>query len=136
MIPQCLQRLAGDVSMSAPAQKPHRWVWVLVGMTLSPSVACSRQPSVQPPSQVARLMTQLHDQDPAVRQAAAMALGQLGPTAKDAAIQLAKLLKDPVFEVRWAAREALGQLGPAAKDAAPELVKLLKDPDAGVRRDA
>ena len=65
-----------------------------------------------------------------------MALGRLGPAAKDAAPRLAQLLSDPERGVRRAASDALVSLGPAAKDAAPELAKLLEHPTAGVREAA
>ena len=119
--------------MAASAQKSRRWVWVIVGMTLGPSLTGSRLASAQVPSEVARLITQLRDESPTVRGAAAHALGGIGPAAKDAVPELAKLLKDPDADVRRAAAHALGGIGPAAKDAVPELAKLLKDPDAGVR---
>ena len=51
------------------------------------------------------------------RRHAAEALGGIGPAAKDAAPELAKLLKDPDAGVRGAAASALGGIGPAAKDA-------------------
>jgi hypothetical protein len=71
--------------MAIPTQATSRLViWVLVGMALAPSLACSRPAPVQPASTVAGLMTQLHDGDPAVRAAAASALGNHGAAAKDA----------------------------------------------------
>src|SRR4051794_23754237 len=102
-------------------------------MTLSLSLACSRPASAQAPSELAGLINQLRDESPAVRLAAAYALGQLGPAAKDAAFELAKLLRDPDAGVRRAAASTLCRAGPAAKDVVPELAKLLRDPDAGVR---
>jgi HEAT repeat protein len=118
-----------DVFMAA--QKSPLWVWVFVGMTLSPSFIGSRPASAQPSSEVARLITQLRDESPTVRRAAAYALGRIGPAAKDAAPGLAKLLTDPEADVQGAAASALVDIGAAA---VPELTKLLKDPEAGVRR--
>ena len=46
-----------------------------------------------------------------LRQTAAIALGRIGPGAKDAAPELLKLLKDPGEDVRRAAAEALGRIG-------------------------
>jgi HEAT repeat protein len=48
------------------------------------------------------------------------ALGGIGPAAKEAAPELARLLKDPIEGVRGAAATALSDLGPAAKDNVPE----------------
>ena len=60
-----------------------------------------------------------------VRQAAAKALGKIGPEAKTAIPALTELLKDK--EVRLDVAEALGKIGPEAKTAVPALTELLKD---------
>jgi HEAT repeat protein len=58
---------------------------------------------------------------------AAAALGRMGPTAKDAAPELGKLVKAPTNPfIRHQALVALGQIGPAAKDAAPEVLEVLQ----------
>ena len=93
--------------MAALAQKLRLVVWVLVGMTLSSSLTGSRLASAQAPSEVARLMTQLHDESPKVRWYAADALGVIGPAAKDAVPELARLLKDSDGNVRGSAAFAL-----------------------------
>jgi hypothetical protein len=108
--------LAGDVAMATPAQKPCLVVWVLVGMTLSPSLTGSRPASAQAPSELAGLISQLHDESPAVRRAAASALIHIGAEVKDVVPVLTKLLEDPDGGKRQAAASALREIG-AAKDA-------------------
>jgi HEAT repeat protein len=61
----------------------------------------------------------------------------MGPEAKEAVPELAKLLGDPPGKngpIRFHAATALGQIGPNAKEAVPELVKLLRDRKAGPAR--
>ncbi|MDB5305857.1 MAG: putative lyase [Gemmataceae bacterium] len=60
------------------------------------------------------------------KEAAATALGRIGPGAKDAVAQLAKLLNDRDGDVRIAAAEALGRIGPAAVPAAQKLKDAIK----------
>jgi HEAT repeat protein len=67
------------------------------------------------------------------QEAAADALGRMGPAAVPALIQA---LQNPDVSVRRKAVEVLGRVGPDAKDAVPELVKLLDDPDEDVRKSA
>jgi HEAT repeat protein len=71
----------------------------------------------------------LEDPEPAVRGAAAEALGHLG--AKEAVHDLLKLLRDVDASLRGAAARALGCLG--AEKYAPELRMLLTDQVASVR---
>jgi HEAT repeat protein len=75
----------------------------------------------------------LKDNAVAVRQAAAMALAELGDAAKDAVPGLAAALKDPDVTVRATAAGALAEIGPVAGDAIPALVAALKDSDIDVR---
>ena len=65
-----------------------------------------------------------------VRQAAADALGTIGPEAKTAISALAGLLKDTDWFVRLAAGRALGKIGPTAIHV---LTNSLKDEDIRVR---
>jgi HEAT repeat protein len=70
-----------------------------------------------------------------LREAVIIALGQIGPEAKDAAAAsiLAKELTNPDSNLRRSAIEALGAMGPAAKGVIRELLKeLLKDEDLEV----
>ena len=62
-----------------------------------------------------------------VRQAAAVALGGIGPEAKTAVPALTDLLNDKERAVRHAAASALGNVGPEAKTAIPALTELLKE---------
>ena len=72
------------------------------------------------------------------RAAAAVTLGQIGPSAAEAVPQLVRaLLKDRDSAVRRTAATALGQIGPVAAEVVPQLVQAsLKDRDSDVRRAA
>jgi HEAT repeat protein len=76
-----------------------------------------------------RLLPQLSDPQPEVREAAAEALGRTG--AFESVPALIALLNDSERRVRWAAAGALGQIGSA--DAVPALVQALEEKDAGLR---
>ncbi|MGG7379615.1 HEAT repeat domain-containing protein, partial [Escherichia coli] len=56
-----------------------------------------------------------------VRVSGAVAIGAIGPAAKDAVDALAKALKDKSKAVKEAALEALGDIGPDAKSALPAI---------------
>lgn len=71
----------------------------------------------------------LHDQDPAVRRAAAASLGQIGA---DSVAVLKPCLTDKDYEVRKNVASALGQIGPAAAVALPELRAACADQDEEV----
>jgi HEAT repeat protein len=64
---------------------------------------------------------------------ACLALGEIGPQAKDAVPNLIKVLGDDRPEERVQATVALAEIGPDAKPAAGELIKLLGDPFESVR---
>ena len=57
---------------------------------------------------IERLIKQLQDQDSQVRGSAAVALGDIGPEAKDAVPALIQALQNQHEEVRGNAAEALG----------------------------
>ena len=67
------------------------------------------------------------------QEAAADALGRIGPAAVPALLQA---LASPEKAMRLKATEVLGRMGPEAKDAVPDLVRLLEDPDLAVRKAA
>jgi len=67
------------------------------------------------------------------QEAAADALGRIGPPAIP---QLIDLLKSPEVEVRLIAAQVLARMGSDAKEAVPSLIPLLKDPDERVRKAA
>jgi predicted Ser/Thr protein kinase len=70
----------------------------------------------------------LRDRDKSVRWRAALALGEVGPEASEAAaLALIDALRDSDEGVRWAAAASLGRLGALAKDAVPALVGALGD---------
>ena len=61
---------------------------------------------------VVPLIETLHDPEWAVRRQAAMALGEIGPTAQPALRELEKLKHDPHRRVAEAAREAAKKISP------------------------
>jgi hypothetical protein len=67
------------------------------------------------------------------QEAAAEALGRIGPPAIP---QLIELLKSPNPDVRLIAAQVLARMGSDAKEAVPTLIPLLKDPDERVRKAA
>ena len=67
------------------------------------------------------------------QEAAADALGRIGPPAIP---QLIDLLKSPDADVRLIAAQVLARMGSDAKEAVPNLIPLLKDPDERVRKAA
>jgi hypothetical protein len=79
------------------------------------------------PSSVSILIKALVDRDRWVRISAAVALGQIGPEAKEAVPALIKALGDSDPGMRYRSAEALGQIGPEAKEAVPALLKALGD---------
>ena len=84
--------------------------------------------------EVPRVVALLGDYNPMIREAAAQALGRIGPVAqKDATPALLHAMHDPSGSVRSQAAWALGQLGPAAEAVAP-LIEALDDDDPEVRR--
>jgi HEAT repeat protein len=72
------------------------------------------------------LVAVLQDKDAGVREAAAQAVGQMGP---DALPHLVAMLRHEDKYVRRNAVWALGRIGPLAKAAVPDLTAALTDPD-------
>src|SRR5262249_12925686 len=70
------------------------------------------------------------DKEESVREAAALALGEMGPDARGAVGALAVALKDRQPGVVKAAAGALRRMGREAHDAQPELQRLLADKKA------
>lgn len=79
------------------------------------------------PSSVSILIKALGDSNRWVRISAAVALGQIGPEAKEAVPSLIKALGDSDPGMRYRAAEALGKIGSEAKEAIPALLKALGD---------
>lgn len=78
----------------------------------------------------------LKDEFPFVRINSALALSQIGPTARQAVPALMEAFKDPdnrvviagfFYSVRHASADALGNIGPDARDAIPMLIEALSD---------
>lgn len=83
----------------------------------------TRETADEPPSDIPALVNLL--KDPTKRSAAIIALGKLGPRAKDAVPALIALIPESKFGVLGAIAKALGEIGPDAKAAIPSLVPLL-----------
>jgi HEAT repeat protein len=79
-----------------------------------------------------------HDQDPAVRAAAAATLGELGTLSPGGAVSalVQSLEKDPDLAVKRTVAEALGKLGDRAAAAQPALTRSLQSADPGLRQNA
>jgi hypothetical protein len=88
------------------------------------------------PTAIRTLVSALNDSDPDVREGAAEALREIGPTATDAFPAVIASLRDTDASVRICSALALGCFGPRAKDAVPGLIVTLSDGDAGVRKSA
>jgi HEAT repeat protein len=79
----------------------------------------------------------LDDAEPAIREEAAIILGNMGPKAKDGVDELIDLLDDEHSSVRHAAVVALGKIGPDATQAKDALIERFKNDDnAMVSREA
>ena len=77
---------------------------------------------------IAGLIKQLNDSNPAVRRRAAMALGEIGPAARDAVEPLIRLFDD--LDTCRVASIAVGSIG---GEALPQLKIALSDPNRSVR---
>ena len=82
------------------------------------------------PEEVPALIKALGDENSYVRSAAAEALGKIGPEAVPALI---RALGDEDSSVRWRAAYTLGEIGPEAKEAVLALIRALGDEDSSVR---
>ncbi len=101
-----------------------------------PALAVKGKPPLQLPRteagrELGRLIRQLEDHDPVVREDAAWDLAHMGRKAAPALAALTKALADENGAVREWAAEALSQLGPAAAPAAPALGRLLGEKRPG-----
>jgi hypothetical protein len=76
------------------------------------------------PSAVPVLLELLQGPDAATRGDAALALGEIGPSARAAVPALIGLLKDERLFLRRNAARALGNMGPEAGEAVPSLVEV------------
>ncbi len=110
-----------------------RLIRVTAALAAAASLAYPSVVSAQSGSQagdVARLSESLKDADPQAREAAALALGRIGPAAEAAVGPLVAAFSDDDLYLRGAAAVALGQIGQAA---VPALIRALGDANAEVR---
>jgi len=117
-------------------KKLEKWV------NICTSPECTKEEKIQAIKEITKfkskavphLITSLTNKDNSghVRGAAAIALGEMGPTAASAVPSLVTLLndKDNSVHVRRAAAIALGEIGPTATTAVPSLVTLLNDSES------
>ena len=119
--------------------KPAGAALVAVGclvITLGVPARAARQAAGRVAGQAAdvpRLIATLKDTDSQAREAAAQALGRIGPAAEAAVEPLVAMFSDEDLYLRGAAAAALGRIGSAA---VPTLVRALEDPSAEIRRSA
>ena len=79
------------------------------------------------------LLEVLRRTDHPSRNAATIALGNMGPAAAPAATVLGAALADENADVRYGAAHALGRIGAPAREAVPALLAALSDADQDVR---
>lgn len=120
-----LTAIDGDVKNAAPM--------VRAGLSdRNPAVRASAAEAVlvigPTKEELPALLNLLKEPGATVRGAAATAIGQIGPAAKDAVPQLIRLLDDRDSEVRIPATVALGRIGTPAQPAVRKLKELLRDP--------
>lgn len=83
-------------------------------------------------NEVERYREALENADINIRRAAARALGEIGPGAKDAVPELIEALNDD--DIDLIALWALGCIGPGARAAAPAIIQWQKKVDSRCRR--
>jgi hypothetical protein len=105
-------------------------IGVLVALTSNGQEPPEVNPALTVSAAVSGLTDALRDPSPSVRDAAAMALRELGPAAKPAIPALAQMLRDSDGYLRITAAHTLDRMG---ADAVPSLVPLLRDYDPRVR---
>ena len=121
-------------------------LWTLAGLSgcgkeepPSPPVAVKKPPAPKaspaaPAAEPARKAPpDLMDPDPAIRQKAALSLGERSADAANVVPQLVERLHDPQEEVRLAAIDSLARLAPAS---VPALIDLLGHPKSELRQRA
>jgi CubicO group peptidase (beta-lactamase class C family) len=113
--------------------RTRRLMWLpaalLAGACLVFPPGALAQPGTEP-TDVSKLIAALKDADPRAREAAALALGRMGPAAAIAVDPLVATFSEPDIYLRGAAAIALGQIG---QPAAPALIRALGDASAEVR---
>lgn len=126
------QSIAGRVEITIPVSDASSTAPEPLGQSRADDDSLAHCQSASA-SSVPPYLLALQDEDSRVRQAAAIALGQIGLGAIDAVPQLTLALSDPDSHVRAAAAFALSAFGPYAMEAVPELRGKLADESAAVR---
>ena len=85
-------------------------------------------------SAVPQLIDELDNPEDTIREHAAEAIGDIGPTAAELGVPaLRGVLGDPYVKVRRDAVRSLGYIGPTAVDAVDDIIPLLDDPEEMVQ---
>jgi HEAT repeat protein len=114
------------------ALESERDVFAVVAATALAQVQIGGDPK----KPVAKVIELLGNDEPAIRESAAVVLEAFGRQAAPAVEKLVALLDDKDEMVRGQALETLRAIGPAARKAVPALAKRLSDMDAEVRAGA
>lgn len=120
-----LAAIDGDVTKAAPVIRAGLSDRYLVARTVYAEALLMVGPTA---ADVPALLKLLREKPDGAKEAAAVALGRVGPGAKEAVPRLVELLDAGSGEVRAAAAEALGRIGLAAVSAVPKLRERLTDP--------
>jgi HEAT repeat protein len=112
--------------------------WVRYSLNAPNNKVPARDPSGPAPTSrpVSLWMADLRDPSALIRTQAALALAELGPSAREADAALVQALRDPDPDVRSAAVVALGRTLPEGKPAIDGLARSLSDEDWFVRLSA
>lgn len=113
-----------------------RLLWLVSLVVLALASSASAAPPRLPISNdelIRRLILNLKDADPDIRQNLAQALAKIGASAVEPLIEA---LRDPLPERRAGAAYALGLIGSPARNALEPLLDALADKDLDVRRQA
>jgi HEAT repeat protein len=121
---------AGAAALARALEDPDAWIRREAALAL----AARRRPAIRAIGPLARAIDVSAEPHPAVRSAAAHALGFLAPAQPAAASALLRAASDPDATVRTTAYLALGRLGPRASAALPALRRDLDSPHPGVRQ--
>jgi hypothetical protein len=105
-----------------------RWWRIVLGFLCLLATGCG--------DSVDDMIVQLRHNDPAVRRAAARALGAKPGDVEKAVTSLAGALDDSDLDVRELAAESLGQIGEQAKSGLSALERALNDPQLSVQHSA
>jgi HEAT repeats len=107
-------------------------VMAAILLTMAACLCFAQQPTEPevPPDELQNMIKALRYEEPEIRAAAAVALGNLGQSAGPAVPALSAALDDSDCDVRSQVLLALGRIGRPARFAVPRLIKVLKETDA------